>query len=239
MPEPTSRRMFTAPLTNVEIRQSGADANHYTLVGHAAIFGDIADLGDFTEELQPGCFRQALETSTTHLLWNHNSDMPLASTDSSTLDLQEDELGLRVWARIPKTLSYAADLRTLMETGIATGMSFAFTLPEDGSGETWTRDNTGRPHRTITNIAGLYDVSATARGAYSAPQYAMRSGAEVETAEAAGLLSKLPDAQPEVAVEAATANDQTVGMAAMRAEALAALKADANRRLRVAKARNQ
>ena len=110
-----------------------------------------------------------------HLLWNHDTGLPLASTDSGTLDLREDATGLRVWARVPKGLSTARDMQVLAETGIATGMSFAFTLPEDGSGETWTRGEDGVAERTITEVEALYDVSATPRGAYKSPQYSMRS----------------------------------------------------------------
>lgn len=241
------RELLSAPLTNLEVRQSGDPdfRDFYTLSGHAAVFGDTADLGSFRETIQPGSFQRALETSTVHLVWNHNMDMPLASTDSGTLDLREDQHGLRVWARIPRALDYAANLRTLVETGIATGMSFAFTLPEDGSGEVWTRAEDGTPERTITRIDALYDVSATPRGAYSAPQYSMRS-----VYERAVTTGRLPDeagtnptpvAQPETdAGRADTATEPDAGgMTAERARKLAALQADAARRRRIAAARNR
>jgi hypothetical protein len=241
------RELLCAPLQDVEIRQSGdpAHKDYYTLTGHAAVFGDTADLGSFRETIEPGSFRSAIETSTVHLLWNHNTDLPLASTDSGTLDLREDATGLRVWARVPKALSYASDLRTLMDTGIATGMSFAFTLPADGSGEVWTRSDDGTPERTITQVEALYDVSATPRGAYSSPQYAMRS--VYDNALTSGRLSdergtdQNPVAQPEAAGEARTADELTEpdGMRAERAGKLAALQADADRRRRISAARNR
>ena len=171
------REMLCVPFTSIEIRDGGGGNDYFTLAGHAAVFGDVADLGAFREVLEPGCFRAAIDSSLVHLLWNHDTNFPLASTDSGTLDLVEDDQGLRVWARIPKALSYAPDLRTLMATGIARGMSFAFTLPADGSGETWTRSETEgeAPLRMITRVDQLYDVSAVTRGAYSAPSFAMRS----------------------------------------------------------------
>jgi len=241
-----SREMLCAPFTDIEVRQSG-DPNlrdYFTLAGHAAVFGDTADLGSFRETIEPGSFARALETSTVHLVWNHNMDFPLASTDSGTLDLIEDETGLRVWARVPKQLSWANDLRTLMETGIATGMSFAFTLPEDGSGEVWTRGEDGKPERTITAVSELYDVSATPRGAYSAPQYSMRS--IVDEAINTGRLpdpagtNPNPVARPDQA-EGGTdtaAEPMADGMPEPRANRLASLKADAARRRRIAAARN-
>lgn len=237
------RELLCATLQSIEIRESGAGPDYYTLSGHAAVFGDTADLGAFRETIEPGSFRAALETSIVHLLWNHNTDLPLASTDSGTLDLREDETGLRVWARVPKALSYASDLRTLMDTGIATGMSFAFTLPSDGSGEVWTRNDDGTPERTITKVEALYDVSATPRGAYSAPQYAMRSVYDNalttgRLSEERGTLTQAPQETP--AGEAIIADELTEpeGIKAERAGKLAALQADAERRRRISEARN-
>jgi hypothetical protein len=131
-----------------------------------------------------------------------------------------------------------------MDTGIATGMSFAFTLPADGSGEIWTRSDDGTPERTITQVEALYDVSATPRGAYSAPKYAMRS--IYDNALNAGRLpiedaDDIPVAQPTAAGEASTADALTEpnGMQAERAGKLAALQADANLRRRISEARNR
>jgi len=237
------RELLCAPLTNIEIRESGAGTDYFTLTGHAAVFGDVADLGAFREVLQPGSFRDAIGSSLVHLLWNHDANFPLASTDSGTLDLAEDDTGLRVWARIPKALSYAPDLRTLMETGIARGMSFAFTLPADGSGETWMRSDVEgeAPLRTITRVEQLYDVSAVTRGAYSSPSFAMRSA--LEEAITRGALSNLaeattdPVAQTNDSVDVADAAifDRTLEE---RASRLVALKSHADIRQRVAAARN-
>jgi HK97 family phage prohead protease len=247
------RELLCADLTSIEIRDSG-NSDYFTVTGHAAIFGDVADLGAFREKLMPGSFRGAIDTSLVHLLWNHDANFPLASTDSGTLDLAEDDLGLRVWARVPKALSYAPDLRTLMETGIARGMSFAFTLPSDGSGETWSRSDTesDAPLRTITRVEALYDVSCVTRGAYSAPSFAMRSALEsaiergdlqstdlssdVAQADPAGIFDHVAQADPAGEGDVAISSD---GASQARASQLAALQQTAAIRRRVATARSQ
>ena len=162
-------------LQDVEIRESGAGEDFFTLTGHAAVFNSVSeDLGGFREIIQPGAFRNAIRSSRVHLLWNHDANYALASTDSRTLELREDETGLRVWARIPSALSYARDIRELFRHGIARDMSFHFRMPSDGSGEDWNETDDGIL-RTLHNVRELFDVSPVTRGAYTAPSCAMRA----------------------------------------------------------------
>lgn len=233
------REHLVADLQNVEIRESGAGNNFFTLSGHAAIFSSLSEpLGGFREILTPGCFRDALGSSLIHLLWNHDARMPLASTDSGTLEVSEDDLGLRVWARIPNDLSYARDIRTLFENGIAKGMSFAFTLPEDGSGETWSRMEDGTPLRTINRMAEIFDVAPVTRGAYSAPGFSMRSVMDnaLESGRLEGGSSPVAQVDP---VDETVTPSLDAGAIVEQAEALAVRKANFDRRLRIARARTR
>jgi HK97 family phage prohead protease len=228
-------------LEDVEIRDSGAGQDFYTLRGHAAVFNSLSnDLGGFKEMLAPGSMVDAIKNSRVHLLFNHDANYPLASTDSGTLELREDDLGLHVWARIPKELSYAKDLRVLMQAGIARDMSFAFSLPADGTGESWTRSADGENLRTITQVGELYDVSAVVRGAYSAPGYDLRS--VLDRAVQDGRLPEMegasPVAQDEPAGETTAANEE-VGTDVQRAEALAASSEERQRKLKLARARTR
>jgi HK97 family phage prohead protease len=231
------REHLVVGLEDVEVRESGAGQDFYTLRGHAAVFNSVShDLNGFKEVIQPGAFADAIRSSRVHLLFNHDDNYPLASTDSGTLDLREDDLGLHVWARIPAELSYARDLKVLMQQGIARDMSFAFTLPSDGSGEEWSKRDDGTNLRTINRVSELYDVSAVVRGAYSAPGYDMRSvlDAAVEAGRLEGEAS--PVAQDDPVGETEAASDEA-GTSVLRAEALAESHRDAQRRLRLARAR--
>ncbi len=181
---------------DVEVRDSGQEES-FTITGHAAMFNTLSeDLGGFREIIEPGAFRGALRDSLVHMLWNHNTSQPLASTDSRTLEIREDGEGLRVWARVPKALSYAQDLRELVRVGIARGMSFAFRMPGDGSGERWERSTDGGIVRTLLpdGIQAIFDVSPVTRGAYARPSFAMRT---LEGAIAAGHVPEIRVAAPE------------------------------------------
>lgn len=224
----------------VEFRDDGTGMgpDYFTMTGHAAVFNSLSeDLGGFREIIQPGAFRNATASSLVHLLWNHDSSRPLASTDSGTLDLQEDGDGLRIWARIPKALSYAQDLRTLYKEKIVRGMSFAFKMPADGSGEVWSQmdDGSGLALRRLTDVKELFDASPVTRGAYTAPAFSMRSLFEARAtqldAQADPAVTLDPNAavDPQVVTLDATVDpsvrdtERSIRIAAMRANVALAL----------------
>lgn len=223
----------------VEFRDEGdgTGPDHFTMLGHAARFDSISDdLGGFREIIKPGAFRQAARTSTVHLLWNHDTSRPLASTDSGSLRINEDQEGLHVWARIPRALSYAQDIRALFGAGIARGMSFAFTMPTDGSGEEWSKMDDGTPLRTLTRVQELYDVSPVTRGAYPQPAFSMRTLYEARIADTQGADTAVTDNTDTRGTDTAVGTLDTPGsdtavrdterairLAAMRAEVALAL----------------
>jgi HK97 family phage prohead protease len=172
----------------VEYRESGAGANYKTISGYAAVWGKMSeDLGGFREVIAPGAFSRALERGNTiKLLYDHQSAMALASTESedALLELREDEIGLRVWARVdmsdPDVQRVAAKLRS----GVVDQMSFAFSMGEDAEDE-W--DYTGGiPVRTIRSVSDLYEVSVVAFPAYTSTKVAL-----LERARHAGRLPEL------------------------------------------------
>lgn len=220
------REGMIVPVT-VEFRDEGdgMGPDHFTMTGHAAVFNSLSDdLGGFREIIKPGAFREAARTSLVHLLWNHDSSRPLASTDSNSLQVQEDQDGLRVWARIPKALSYAQDIRALFGAGIARGMSFAFRMPADGSGEEWSKMEDGTPLRTLTRVGELFDVSPVTRGAYAQPAFSMRTLFEARIGDAQDdpAVTLDPDAQADPAVVTLDAPDDPAVRDAERARVLAA-----------------
>lgn len=228
------REGMILPVT-VEFRDEGdgMGPDHFTMTGHAAVFNSISeDLGGFREIIKPGAFREAARTSLVHLLWNHDSSRPLASTDSNSLQVQEDQDGLRVWARIPKALSYAQDIRALFGAGIARGMSFAFSMPTDGTGEEWSKMEDGTPLRTLTRVGALYDVSPVTRGAYTQPAFSMRALLDARSdAQVDPAVTLDPDAQADPAVVTLDAHadravrdtERSIRIAAMRADVALAL----------------
>jgi HK97 family phage prohead protease len=152
-----------------ELRQEG-DGN--TFVGYAAVFNSPSEPLPFIERIAPGAFSKTLRArkQDIKLYVNHNSDMVLASRNSGTLRLSEDERGLRVEADLPDEVSYSRDLMALMRSGVVDKMSFGFQV--DRKGDRWSDDGS---ERVLTSVR-LFEVSVvTGFPAYEATTAAVRS----------------------------------------------------------------
>jgi HK97 family phage prohead protease len=149
------RRTFT--VRNIETRE--ADDGAMRLSGYAAVFNDSSVPLPFSERIAPGAFRKTLsETPDVRLLINHEG-LPLARTKNGTLELSEDEVGLRFDADLPDTTE-ARDLWTLIQRGDVDQMSFAFRVIR----QKWNADRT---ERTLTEVSlADGDVSVVTYPAY-------------------------------------------------------------------------
>lgn len=157
-------------LTDVEMTEDGLRFS-----GYAAVFGDVADLGDFTEEIRRGAFRKVLaaEGSNVPMYWDHDPRIPpLATTRSGTLRLVEDATGLRVQADLDNDHYMTPTLRSMIRRGDVTGMSFGFIA---GPGNSIVESRSGKPHRVLTGFRALLDVSPTWIPAYAGTSAEMRS----------------------------------------------------------------
>ena len=135
------------------------------IVGYASVFNrESENLGGFVEIIEPGAFRDAIMKDDVRALFNHDDNLVLGRVKSRTLDMSEDELGLRV-SIVPPETTYARDLMAVMARGDVSQMSFAFTL--DREDQEWTEDKTrGLYVRKIKRIRRLYDVSVVTNPAY-------------------------------------------------------------------------
>lgn len=161
----------------IEWRASGSGPEYRTVTGYAAVWGAMSeDLGGFRERIQPGAFSAALASGQDiRFLMGHDMDTVMARTSNGSLELTEDDTGLRVWARIALDDPDAQRLDAKLRSGALSQMSFAFTMPEDGSGESWDYAG-GVPLRTIERVGMLYEVSAVGSPAYPATALAARAG---------------------------------------------------------------
>lgn len=142
------------------------------IVGHAAVFGQFAELPGHLETLHRTAFDQVLKDSTTDVraLFNHDPNMVLGRQSSGTLKLSVDDEGLAFELDIPDT-TYGRDLRELVARGDISGASFGFIPGADN----WTRTKDGRQLRTHTSVSRLVDVSVVAFPAYTGAQVMLRS----------------------------------------------------------------
>ena len=142
--------------TDFEIRQEG---DGMTLRGYAAVFNSPSQPLPFTETIEPGAFRDSLNSrNDIKLLWNHDTSVVLGSTRAGTLQLSEDDKGLLVVASLPDT-NAGRDAAVLIKRGDVTGFSFGFRVP--AGGDNWPTANT-----RILKRVNIHEASLTAFPAY-------------------------------------------------------------------------
>lgn len=129
--------------------------------GYAAIFNSPTEIGGyFTEEIAPGAFSRAIaENSDIRALFNHDWNNVLGRTKSGTLQLSEDERGLKFEVTLPNT-SLARDLKESMQRGDINQCSFGFIPTE----EQWDY-NVEPAKRTILEV-DLFEISVVSIPAY-------------------------------------------------------------------------
>ena len=137
------------------------DGDGMTFTGYAAVFNSPSEPLPFIERIAPGAFKRSLKArNDIKLLWNHDTGSVLGSTRAGTLKLEEDNYGLRVTAVLPET-TLGKDVRTLVQRGDVSAMSFGFSVPANG--DTWNTDGTERTLRSVR----IHEVSIVAFPAYS------------------------------------------------------------------------
>lgn len=164
-PAKTEREVRSLVLP-VETRSAG---EQMTVAGYAAIFGDVTVVADlFEETIQRGAFTRSVRADDVRAFFGHDSRSVLGRKQAGTLRLAEDAKGLAVEIDLPDT-TLGRDVRTLIERGDISGMSFGFQCVA----EEW---DFSRPmaRRTITDL-DLYEVSIVSVPAYAGTSIALRS----------------------------------------------------------------
>jgi len=173
------------------------------IVGYAAKFNVLSvDLGGWKEMLQPHAFAMAIANGEDcRCLRNHVDDNLLGRVSAGTLELDEDEDGLRFECDLPDTQT-GRDTAESVRRKDMTGCSFQFTVREGGS--SWNFD-AAMPVRTVlaNGVNRLYDVGPVTFPAYESTEVDMRS---FEAAKAA--LQGLPAAAVLDAISRAKARQQ-------------------------------
>ncbi|MBS0207522.1 MAG: HK97 family phage prohead protease [Planctomycetes bacterium] len=149
-------------------------ADGRTISGYAAKFNTPSqDLGGFIETIAPGAFDLAASTSVI-LNYDHDNRAILGRTESGTLKLSQDDVGLRFECELPEQ-SPSVNVAGLIEAigrGDLRGCSFAFTIADE-EGETWSRGEDGLASRTLLKVV-IYDVCVTPCPAYLDTDVAVR-----------------------------------------------------------------
>jgi uncharacterized protein len=144
-----------------EVRKN-ADGSS-TAVGYFATYGTKSHpmpmgMGTFfVEVIAPGAFDSSLRANPVSCFVDHNPEKCLGRTESGTLRISSDSVGLRFSVDLAKGVSFSDDLAIQLARGDAYENSFAFSI--DGpDGESWQEQPDGTYLRTVKK-AVLYEGS--------------------------------------------------------------------------------
>lgn len=152
-----------------EVREDGDKP--VKVVGYAAIFNKRSvnfgsDTYPFYEIIQPGAFAGVISDDVRAVIDHSGGLQTLARTKSGTLQLTEDEIGLRFEFEAPDTTA-GRDIVKILKRGDIDQSSFAFSVNKDGSSFEDIEENGKEVTiRTITKVEKLFDVSPVTYPAY-------------------------------------------------------------------------
>ena len=171
--------------------------NGRTVSGYAIRFNEDSAFMGFTERISPSALPTSmLENADIFAYFNHDWSKVLARTPNSLkLDLRND--GLYYEFEAPNTQD-GNDLLEHIKRGEMYGTSFAFSLPEDGSGEVWTKQEDGTYLREIVMFDALYEISPVYTPAYPTTSVSARCLEYVRNTEEQNMNEedKLKDGKP-------------------------------------------
>lgn len=171
--------------------------NGRTVSGYAIRFNEDSAFMGFTERISPSALPASmLENADIFAYFNHDWSKVLARTPNSLkLDLRDD--GLYYEFEAPNTQD-GNDLLEHIKRGEMYGTSFAFSLPEDGSGEVWTKQEDGTYLREIVMFDALYEISPVYTPAYPTTSVSARCLEYVRNTEEQNMNEedKLKDGKP-------------------------------------------
>ena len=171
----SKRELRMLPMT--ELRIADSDGGGATIEGHAAVFDSwsetLGGIFPFKEIVRKGAFNESIGKDDIRALFNHDPNYVLGRNRAGTLELVEDDIGLRVKITPPDT-SWAKDILTSIRRGDITQMSIGFIVEDDK----WpTKD--GMDVREIRKVQ-LFDVSPVTFPAYTATDVGVRAMQEYD-----------------------------------------------------------
>ncbi|MDC2815786.1 phage major capsid protein [Leuconostoc suionicum] len=131
--------------------------------GYAVLFNtESVDLGGFIEVIKPNAL-DSVDLSAVQLIYGHENNSILARVDSGNLTLTVDETGLFFVATLADT-SLANDVYQDILAGNLKGMSFGFTIPEDG--DDWIFNQGDTAVHVVNQIGDVVEITITPNPAY-------------------------------------------------------------------------
>jgi HK97 family phage prohead protease len=161
----------------LELREAGNGT--VTIAGYASVCERPYDMSFYTETIARNAFRRSLNNNPTVVYLVDHSGLPLASTQTGTLRLRDDNHGLFSEADMAADDPDAVALVSKVRRGLVTEQSFAFRAVQ----QEWSADHTER--RIIAAELNRGDISAVSYGANDATSLALRGAGTLAPEERA------------------------------------------------------
>lgn len=162
------------PLKEIRVNESDGGI---MIEGHAAVFDSwsetLGGIFPFREIVRKGAFNESIGKDDIRALFNHDPNYVLGRNRAGTLELVEDEIGLRVRITPPDT-QWARDIVTSIRRGDINQMSIGFMVEDDD----W-RSESGMDVREIRKVQ-LFDVSPVTFPAYTTTDVGVRAMQEYD-----------------------------------------------------------
>nr|DAX19263.1 MAG TPA: prohead serine protease [Caudoviricetes sp.] len=162
------------PLKEIRINESDGGT---CIEGHAAVFDSwsetLGGIFPFKEKVRKGAFAESIGKDDIRALFNHDPNYVLGRNRAGTLELVEDDVGLRVRITPPDT-SWARDITTSIRRGDISQMSIGFVVEDDE----WSSKD-GIDTRELKKVR-LFDVSPVTFPAYTATDVGVRAMQEYD-----------------------------------------------------------
>lgn len=162
------------PLKEIRINESDGGT---CIEGHAAVFDSwsetLGGIFPFKEKVRKGAFAESIGKDDIRALFNHDPNYVLGRNRAGTLELVEDDVGLRVRITPPDT-SWAKDITTSIRRGDISQMSIGFVVEDDE----WSSKD-GIDTRELKKVR-LFDVSPVTFPAYTATDVGVRAMQEYD-----------------------------------------------------------
>jgi len=162
--------------TEIRLQKKGRTAS-----GYAATFHTLSKRNSglpFLENLEPGCFRTALQTGDPYVLLNHDTSAVLGRKSAGTARFEEDRNGLRYEVDLPES-PLGENVRCSIERGDLDSCSWGFEMSDDPDDQSWDEgegdDGERAIIRTLKNVRTLREISFTPFPAYPNTSASVRS----------------------------------------------------------------
>lgn len=151
------------------------------LEGYFSVFDQPYEVvPGWIETIAPGAFDRALRSrQDVKVLWNHDTNIVLGSTENHTAELREDAHGLLGGVDINENDQDAKNAYARVDRGDVKGCSFGFEISR--MEEIWDEDGTYRTR--ILEAYPLYEVSPCTFPAYTQTSITARAKQQLETAK--------------------------------------------------------